>query len=402
MDLWTNIAILGIGGVSGWLIAIGFGKLRRKAGLRRFLNALPDAENDTVVENASWELQRAQKRSQELEATLSEEQTNLRYAKSDLQAAQLELANFTGELTRLKAQNAEQEKALDELTVTVCRQKSEVTPQNNADDIIPSMPSAEVRQMEQTIKEQAQVIQYLHTELEKVFRDQIPVSITEEPSSLQLQMQKLQMQLDDVEALRSVDNAQLADEGEQTDEEAQDSLRLEVSEKGDLERRANELDTMLSQQRIVIEKLEVENSQLDKMRSNLMKAKTTIRQLRLMVQTAKKERDVAFHLTRRVRKQSHLASVSPSEDLRQIPGIGTAAKQALLRMGVNRVSQIAQWGRHDLEKWSSSLGAFAGSEDIEGWIATAKALAMPGFDLDVEITDVAEIPKPPIDNLSQN
>lgn len=74
------------------------------------------------------------------------------------------------------------------------------------------------------------------------------------------------------------------------------------------------------------------------------------------------------------------AAVGNPDDLRQIKGIGPKLNDLLQSLGVRRFDQIAAWGRDEIAKVDSHLGAFSGRIERDNWVEQAKLLARGAVD----------------------
>lgn len=73
-------------------------------------------------------------------------------------------------------------------------------------------------------------------------------------------------------------------------------------------------------------------------------------------------------------------AVGDPDDLRQIKGVGPKLNDLLQSLGVRRFDQIAAWGRDEIAKVDSHLGAFSGRIERDNWVEQAKLLARGAFD----------------------
>ncbi|MEP0190455.1 MAG: helix-hairpin-helix domain-containing protein [Erythrobacter sp.] len=69
------------------------------------------------------------------------------------------------------------------------------------------------------------------------------------------------------------------------------------------------------------------------------------------------------------------ASVSATDDLTRIKGLGPKIATVLKDQGITSYAQIAAWSEDDIERIDASLGRFAGRITRDQWVIQAKLLS---------------------------
>jgi predicted flap endonuclease-1-like 5' DNA nuclease len=71
----------------------------------------------------------------------------------------------------------------------------------------------------------------------------------------------------------------------------------------------------------------------------------------------------------------HQPPAAPTDDLRQIKGVGPKLAALLNSLGVTRYAQIAAWDDAEIDRIDAQLGAFQGRIRRDDWPAQARLLA---------------------------
>ena len=69
------------------------------------------------------------------------------------------------------------------------------------------------------------------------------------------------------------------------------------------------------------------------------------------------------------------ASAGEGDDLTRLKGVGPKLAARLRELGITQLSQIAAWGKADIDQFDSQLGDFAGRIRRDNWVEQAKLLA---------------------------